>query len=176
MLGEPAICASTAIAAMNVLADSVTLIIDLRDTRGGAPGMVALICSYLFGEPTHLDDIYDREAHTTEHTSTWTYVPGKRFIDTPVFVLVSKKTFSAAEELSYDLKALKRATLIGETTGGGAHLVGPRRLDDHFFIEVPFGRFINPVTGTDWEGTGVAPDVEASAADALAEALRRARE
>jgi C-terminal processing protease CtpA/Prc len=78
--------------------------------------------------------------------------------------------------LSYDLKSLKRATLIGETTGGGAHVMAPHRIDEHFFIRVPFGRFVNPVTKTDWEGTGVEPDIKVSAANALDEALRRARE
>jgi C-terminal processing protease CtpA/Prc len=82
-------------------------------------------------------------------------------------VLTSARTFSAVEEFSYDLKSLKRATLIGETTGGGAHPMAPHRIDDHFFIRVPFGRFVNPVTKTDWEGSGVEPDVKVSAAEAL---------
>ena len=173
--GEAEICGPTAIAAMNFLAGSDALIIDLRDNHGGAPGMVALICSYLFGEPTHLDDIFDREQNTTQQSWTLPYIPGKGFTGKPVFVLISRKTFSAAEEFSYDLKSLKRATLVGETSGGGAHTVAPHRLDDHFFIEVPFGRFVNPITKTDWEGTGVEPDIEVPAADALAEALKRAR-
>jgi C-terminal processing protease CtpA/Prc len=83
--------------------------------------------------------------------------------------------FSTAELFSYDLKNLKRATLIGETTGGGAHVVAPHRLGDHFFIEVPFGGFANPITGIDWEGAGVEPDVGVAQADALDEALKRAR-
>jgi hypothetical protein len=172
---EPEVCAPTAIAAMNFLGDSDALIIDLRDNHGGRAEMVALIASYLFNEPTHLDDIYDRQKNTTEQTWTFPYFPGKRFAGKPVFVLTSRRTFSAAEEFSYDLKNLARATLIGETTGGGAHTVGPHRLDDHFFIEVPFGRFISPITKTDWEGVGVEPDIKLPAADALTEALRRAR-
>jgi C-terminal processing protease CtpA/Prc len=172
---EPEVCAPTAIAAMNFLGDSDALIIDLRDNHGGRAEMVALIASYLFDEPTHLDDIYDRQKNSTEQTWTFPYFPGKRFAGKPVFVLTSRRTFSAAEEFSYDLKNLARATLIGETTGGGAHTVGPHRLDDHFFIEVPFGRFISPITKTDWEGVGVEPDIKLPAADALTEALRRAR-
>jgi retinol-binding protein 3 len=169
------VCAPTAIAAMNFLADSDSIIIDLRDNHGGRAEMVALLASYLFDAPRHLDDICDRQRNTTEQTWTFPYVPGKRFTGKPVFVLTSGRTFSAAEEFSYDLKYLGRATLIGETTGGGAHTVGPHRLDDHFFVEVPFGRFVNPITKTDWEGTGVEPDVKVPAADALTEALKRAR-
>ena len=101
--------------------------------------------------------------------SLWTQpdVPGKKFIGKPVFVLTSAQTFSGAEEFSYDLKNLKRASLIGETTGGGAHPVWRHRIDDHFFIGVPFARAINPITKTNWEGTGVEPDVKVPAADAL---------
>jgi hypothetical protein len=176
MFAEPKFCAPTAIAAMNFLADSDALILDVRDNHGGAPPMVALICSYLFGEPTHLGDIYDRQQNTTEQSWTFPYLPGKRFMGKPVFVLTSRRTFSAAEEFSYDLKILKRATLIGETTGGGAHTVAPHRLNDHFYIMVPFGRFVNAITKTDWEGTGVEPDIKVAAADALDEALKRARD
>jgi hypothetical protein len=173
---EPSICAPTAIAAMGFIADSDALIIDLRDNHGGAPPMVALIGSYLFAGPTHLGDIYDRQNNTTEQSWTLPYLPGRKFIDKPVFILTSRKTFSAAEEFAYDLKNLRRATVIGEFTGGGAHTMAPHRLDDHFFIEVPFGRFINPITQADWEGTGVEPDIRVAAADALDEALKRARE
>jgi C-terminal processing protease CtpA/Prc len=81
--------------------------------------------------------------------------------------LTSAATFSGAEEFSYDLKNLKRATFVGETTGGGAHLVDGHRIDDHFMIFVPFARPINPISKKDWEGTGVEPDVKVKAADAL---------
>jgi hypothetical protein len=172
---EPDLCTSTAVAAMNFLADSDALIIDLRDNHGGAPRMAALISSYLFDGPTHLDDIYNRSENTTEQLWTLPNVPGKKFTGKAVYVLTSGGTFSAAEEFSYDLKSLKRAILIGETSGGGAHTVAPHRIDGHFYIRVPFGRFINPITKTDWEGTGVEPDIRVAAGDALDEALRRAR-
>jgi C-terminal processing protease CtpA/Prc len=126
--------------------------------------------------PVHLDDIDDHQENMTEQLWTIPYLPGKKFTGKPVLVLISGRTFSASEELAYDLKSLKRATLIGETTGGGAHTVAPHRIDEHFFIRVPFGRFVNPITKTDWEGTGVEPDIKVSAANALDEALRRARE
>ena len=174
-MAEPDICAMTAIAAMGFLADSDTLIIDLRDNSGGAPRMVALICSYLFDEPTHLDDIYDHTQGATEQLWTFPYLPGKKLTGKPVYVLTSSRTYSAGEELSFDLKNLKRATLVGEATGGGAHPMAPHRIDDHFFIRVPFGRFMNPANGADWEGTGVEPDVKVPREDALDEALRQAR-
>jgi hypothetical protein len=173
---EPQYCAATAMAAMNFLADSEALIVDLRENHGEAPQMSALVSSYLFDERTHLEDIYDRRQNSTEQLWTFPHLPGKKFTGKPIFVLTSSRTFSAGEQFSYDLKALKRATLIGETTGGGAHPMSPHRIADHFVIRVPFGRFINPVTKTDWEGTGVEPDIKVSAADALDIAKKLAAE
>ena len=161
--------AETVVAAMNFLANTDSLIIDLRRNGGGDPAMVALISSYLFdSEPVHLNDLYWREGDTTRQWWTLPYVPGKRYGNKKdVYVLTSKYTFSAAEEFTYNLKNLKRATIIGETTGGGAHPGGPRRINDHFMIGVPTGRAINPYSKTNWEGTGVKPDVEAPADHAL---------
>jgi len=171
----PEICGPTAIAAMNFLGESDALIVDLRQNGGGHMAMVALLSTYLFDRPTHLNDIYNRKENTTEQFWTLPYVPGKRLATQPVFVLTSANTFSGAEEFSYNLKNLKRATLIGETTGGGAHPAGLHRIDDHFSIMVPFARPINPVTKTNWEGVGVDPDVKVPAADALGEAIKRAQ-
>jgi peptidase S41-like protein len=173
---EPEQCSPTAIAAMNFLADSDALIIDLRGNSGGAPQMVALISSFLFDERTHLGDIYDRGPNTTEQQWTFPHLPGKKFTGKPLFILTAARTFSAGEQFSFSLKELKRATLIGETTGGGAHPVAPHRIDDHFFVRVPFGRFIGPVTPTNWEGTGVEPDIKVPAAEALGVATKLAAE
>ena len=171
---EPKYCTRTAIAAMNFLADSDALIIDLRDSHGGAPRMATLIASYLFDKRTHFDDIDYPTTHYVEHLWTRPNLPGKKFTGKPVFVLTASSTFSAGEEFAYDLKSLKRATVVGETTGGGAHVMAPHRIDDHFFIRIPFARFVNPITKTDWEGTGVEPDVKVSAAQALAVAEKLA--
>jgi len=103
-------------------------------------------------------------------------VPGPRLAGKPVFVLTSKHTFSGAEEFTYNLKNLKRATIIGETTGGGAHPVSGHRIDDHFMIGVPFARAVNPVSKTNWEGTGVEPDVKVPADQALDVAKKTAAE
>ncbi|MGZ3459741.1 MAG: S41 family peptidase, partial [Archangium sp.] len=158
----------TAISAMNFLANSDALIIDLRKNGGGEPSMIQLITSYFFDQPTHLDDFYIRKGNTTQQFWTLAHVTGKRMTGVPVYVLTSQRTFSAAEAFAYDLKNLKRATIVGETTGGGAHPVDARFLSDvHLLAFIPFGRAVSPITGTNWEGTGVAPDIQVPADKAL---------
>ena len=164
---DPEICAPTAIAAMNFLSNVDALIFDLRQNGGGDPKMIALLCSYLFEHQTHLNDLWTRKGDETEQFWTLPYVPGKRLPTTPVYVLTSHRTFSGAEEFTNNLKVLKRATIVGEVTGGGAHPVAGHRVDDRFTIGVPFARAINPITRTNWEGVGVEPDVKVSAEDAL---------
>jgi hypothetical protein len=158
----------TAVAAMNFLSSSDAIIIDLRQNGGGSPAMIQLISSYLFGsEPVHLNNFYWRPNDSNSQTWTLPHVYGKRSPDTPVYVLTSGRTFSAAEEFSYNLKNLNRATLIGETTGGGAHPGGSVIATNRFMVWVPTGRAINPITNTNWEGTGVSPHFEVPAEDAL---------
>ncbi|ANZ38759.1 hypothetical protein BBK82_24525 [Lentzea guizhouensis] len=160
-------------AAMNLVAHTDALIIDLRDNGGGDPHTVALICSYLFDEPVHLNDIYNRPDDTTQQFWTLPHVPGARFGGTkPVFVLTSSRTFSGAEELSYNLRQNKRATLIGETTKGGAHPGDRYRVGPHLKSSIPNGRAINPISGTNWEGVGVVPHVEVPADEAFDVAYR----
>lgn len=163
----PELATDTAAAAMNFLANTDAMIIDLRQNGGGHPEAVAFISSYLFDKRTHLNDIYERPTNRTQEFWTREDVPGKRYGDKPVYVLTSRRTFSAAEEFTYNLKNLKRATIIGETTGGGAHPVNARRLGKNFLITVPFARSINPITKTNWEGVGVKPDIETPAEKAL---------
>jgi hypothetical protein len=160
--------ADTVAAAMNFVNGTDALIIDMRSNGGGNPAMVALVCSYLFGsEPVHLNDLYWREGNRTEEFWTRKEVPGKRYLNKDVYVLTSKQTFSGAEEFTYNLKNLKRATIVGETTGGGAHPGGGFRLSEHFGMFVPTGRAISPITKTNWEGTGVTPDIRVPADQAL---------
>lgn len=160
--------ADTVAAAMNFVNGTDALIIDLRGNGGGNPRMVALICSYFFGsEPVHLNDLYWREGNRTDEFWTRKEVAGKRYLNKDVYVLTSKRTFSGAEEFTYNLKNLKRATIIGETTGGGAHPGGNFRVSEHFGMFVPTGRAISPITKTNWEGTGVTPDIAVPAEQAL---------
>ena len=160
--------ADTVASTMNFVNGTDALIIDLRGNGGGNPEMVALVCSYLFGpEPVHLNDLYWREGNRTDEFWTRKEVAGKRYLNKDVYVLTSKRTFSGAEEFAYNLKNLKRATIIGETTGGGAHPGGSQRVHEHFNVFVPTGRAINPITKTNWEGTGVTPDVDVPATQAL---------
>jgi retinol-binding protein 3 len=171
---SPEVCGPTATAAMNFLGHVDALIIDLRENGGGDPAMVAYVSSYLFDKPTHLNDLYNRKEDSTSQFWTLPYVPGPSLAGKPVYLLTSSHTFSGAEEFTYNLKMLKRATVIGETTGGGAHPVSGHRIDDHFAIGVPFARAVNPISKTNWEGTGVEPDVKTPAADALEAAAKMA--
>ena len=136
--------------------------------------MVTLIATYLFDNPTHLNDLYNRHENSTTQYWTLAWVPGERLPTQPVFVLTSRHTFSGAEEFTYDLKTQRRATIVGETTGGGAHPIDVRPVADYFMIGVPVGAAINPITKTSWEGTGVEPDVKVAADDALTTAEKLA--
>jgi hypothetical protein len=167
MFGPVDICGSKATAALATLGEVDALIFDLRHNGGGQPEMVSFVASYLFGKRTHLNDIYERKNNKTNEFWTKPDVPGTKFVTQPVFVLTSANTFSGAEEFCYDLQNTKRATIVGEVTGGGAHPVQEKRLDDHFMIGVPFARAINPVTKTDWEGKGIQPNVKVPADQAL---------
>ena len=169
-------CGPTVVAAMGFVAHTDALIFDIRQNGGGQPAMVTLIASYLFDQPTHLIDIYNRKEDTTTQNWTLSYLPGPRLTEQPVFVLTSKRTFSGAEEFAFDLKNQKRATIVGETTGGGAHPVGPHTVADYFTVGVPFAKSLDPVSKTNWEGTGVEPDVKVPADDALKTAEKLANE
>jgi retinol-binding protein 3 len=167
----------TAIAAMNFLASTNVLIVDLRQCRGGDPEMVAMICSYVFGDKrVHLNSLYWREQDITEQYWTLPYFPAKYFGDKPVYVLISKDTFSGGEEFAYNLKTRQRAILVGETTGGGAHPGSPYQVHPHFDVFIPNGRPINPITGTNWEGSGVTPDIPTPQVQALIVAYSMALE
>jgi hypothetical protein len=162
-------------AAMELVAGTYALIIDLRHNGGGSPEGVVFWCSYLFGEePTHLNDIYRADTGETRQFWALPYVPGARYVDRPAYVLTSGHTFSGGEDFGYTLQALGRAEVIGETTGGGAHPTRPFPISAAVHIAIPFARSVNPVTGTNWQGTGVVPDVPAAAAQAYDVAYARA--
>lgn len=166
---DPQLGVETIAAAMSFVANTDALIIDLRQNGGGDPEMLPLISSYLFGDkPVHLNDLYYREINKTVEYRTKPNVAGKKYgADKPVYILTSNYTFSGAEAFAYDLKNLKRAVIIGETTRGGANPGETIRLTENFGVFVPTGRAINPITKTNWEGTGVTPDVAVPKEQAL---------
>lgn len=162
---------------MTTVAETRALIVDVRQNGGGSPQAVALYSSYLVGEePVHLNSLYFRPADRTDHFYTQRSVRGRRFgPDKPGFVLTTQRTFSAAQEFTYSLQSLKRAKIVGETTGGGAHPGGVQLVTRNFGVFVPSRRAINPITKTNWEGTGVRPDIPSPADSALAAALKAVR-
>ncbi len=168
---DTSVCGSALKAAMATLNRADALIFDLRDNTGGFPDSVSLVASYLFDHPEYM--FGPRGAPTVD---SWTRSPvaGNELADKPVYVLTSTSTWSGAEQFSYDLKMLKRATLVGETTRGGAHAGVFHRIDDHFGIGIPEEKPINPFGKADWEGVGVQPDVKVKSADALETAVKLA--
>ncbi|MBV7266746.1 S41 family peptidase [Erythrobacter ani] len=163
-------------AAMTTVAQGDALIIDLRKNGGGAD-TVLLVMAYLVAPGSPFLSTYDRPSDRWTHQSIPAWVPGRRFgEDKPIYVLTSGRTFSAAEALAYSLQAMGRATIVGETTGGGAHPFEYRRVSAHFALDLPEGKSEHPLTGTNWQGVGVRPDVEVPEAQALAKAQALARE
>lgn len=164
-------CETTARAEMNRLNDAAAIIVDLRENRGGDPDMVMLLAAYWFDHPEYM---YNPRENTTQKSWTRSPVPGNKLADKPAYILTSGFTFSAAEHFSYDLKMLKRATLVGETTGGGAHSGVFHRIDEHFGMGIPEVKPINPFSKSDWAVVGIDPDVKVKAADALETAIQLA--
>jgi len=173
---SPEVCGGIAAAAMSLVADCDALILDLRDNLGGNPAMVAFMSSYFFAQPVHLSDIYERERHETFESWTLPFVPGPKFVGKPVFILTSPRTFSGAEEFAYDLQMLRRAVIVGETSGGGAHPALSIRIGGRFEIAVPVASYINPVSGSNWEGSGVGPDIRVREELSIQAAYRAALE
>jgi hypothetical protein len=171
----------TATAAMNFLANTDALIIDLRENGGGSPSLIQFLTAYFLDETTHLNSFHTRQGDSVHQFWSLPYVPGPRMVDTDLYVLTSGYTFSGAEEFTYNLKNLERATIVGETTGGGAHpitfAVWPSL---NAGMRVPYARAVNPITGTNWEGTGIEPHIAVPQEQALdrayLEALTKLRE
>jgi C-terminal processing protease CtpA/Prc len=161
---DVSICGQQVMAALAAINRSKAVIFDLRDNRGGDPEMTFMIAAYLFDHPEYWFN--PREATTV---ASWTHSPveGNRLADKPVYVLTSARTWSGAEQFSFDLKMLKRATIVGETTGGGAHAGVFYRIDDHFGMGIPVVKAINPFAKNDWAEVGVEPDVKVAADQAL---------
>lgn len=158
----------TAVAVMKFVAGTEALIIDLRGNDGGQPGMITFLASYFFSsEPVQLSGLFQRKTNTIQQYWTMPYVPGERYVGKEIYILTSKRTFSGGEAFAYDLKNLKRATIVGETTEGAANPRDVYRINEHFWMGIPNASPVNPITQTNWEGTGVKPDVDVSAGLAL---------
>lgn len=162
--------------AMASLAGSRALIVDVRRNGGGSPRSVAYLVSYLIAPGQPINTIVSRTANTNDYTreSFASEATPASFARVPIYVLTSKDTFSGGEEFAYDVQAFKRGTLIGEVTGGGANPVDMADLGHGMAVMIPIGRAENAVTGTNWEGRGVKPDIVVPAADALRMALTKA--
>lgn len=161
---------------MTLLSGTDAMIIDLRKNGGGDPSMVQYLCSFFFKDRVHLNSLYWRQGDRTDEFWTLEKVGAKKMPEVPLFVLTSNYTFSGAEEFSYNMQTQKRATLVGETTGGGANPGGTMPINEKLIVFIPSGKAINPITGTNWEGVGVVPEVKVDAEEALDKAISLATE
>ncbi|MBI5836196.1 MAG: S41 family peptidase [Candidatus Eisenbacteria bacterium] len=163
---------ATAVAAMNFLANSDAVIIDVRRNGGGDPDLLQTVLTYFVapGERLHINDFYQREGDRTVQFWSAAQVPGPRLNGRPLYVLTSGNTGSCAEEFAYDVQTHKLGKLYGATTAGAANPGGFFRLSEHLAAFIATGRAVNPITKTNWEGVGVKPDVDVPPADALREA------
>jgi len=174
---DPKYSSETLAASMNFLKNTEAIIIDLRQNDGGHPEMVQLLASYFFSSVrVHLANHFNRPRNELSESWTQAHVAGVLKPGVDLYILTSNKTFSAAEALSYELQQLKRATIVGEKTAGGAHLTGSVIATDKFYVRIPQGRTTSPITNSDWEGVGVTPDIKVSADDALNAAQSKALE
>jgi C-terminal processing protease CtpA/Prc len=160
---------------MRIVAGAEAIIIDLRDNGGGGGRSLPWLMSYFFGpQPVPFTGIYYRETNDIEASWSFTELPGKRLPGVELYILTSARTFSAAEDFSYSLQALKRAVIVGERTKGGAHPVEVIIIKGDILTQVAIGNSVSPITGSNWEGTGVIPDIETASESALDVAYARA--
>lgn len=145
---------------MKLMANSDAVIIDLSKNGGGDPEMVQYLCSYFFDKKVHLNSLYFRRGDRTIDFYTLDDIGGEKRPEIPLFVMVSNRTFSGAEEFSYNMQTQKRATLVGQTTGGGANPGGTMGINQNLSVFIPGGMAINPITKTNWEGVGVIPEIK----------------
>jgi C-terminal processing protease CtpA/Prc len=162
---EPGTTGEVIAAAMDFLSRTDAMIIDLRYNKGGYGETGALLASYFLLETTELSEAKSKDGVKQKWSST--FVPGAKYLDKPVYVLMSKTTFSAAESFAYDLQALKRVTVVGEVSRGGANPSVQVLLSDRFGAIIPWAVTRNPITNTNWDGKGVTPDIPASSDQAL---------
>jgi len=161
---------------MKLMSNADAVIIDLSNNGGGSPKMVQYLCSYFFDEVLHLNSLHYRQDNRVDEFWTLEEVDGKKMADVPLFVITAEYTFSGAEEFSYNMQTQQRATLVGQTSGGGANPGGSRRINDKLSVFIPTGRAENPITKTSWEGVGVIPEVPCEVGESLDKAHALAKE
>lgn len=154
-------------AALTFLKNTDALIIDLRENTGGNPLMVSQIESYFFNSKTEMNGLISRLTNDTIRLFADPAKTDSLYLPMPVYILTSKHTFSGAEDFCYGMQTTKRATIVGEVTGGGAHPQKPFAINQGFILYIPFARSLNPITKTDWELTGIIPDEKTPASQAL---------
>jgi C-terminal processing protease CtpA/Prc len=174
-LADPARCAPKATDVLRSVGGAKAVFFDLRDALGGNAGMAMLLYAQLFDSPARVSAVQWRDAAQAQELRWPERIDGLQLTDASVYVLTSAQTFSGAEAFAYDLQALQRATIVGETTKGGAHVPEVEQIDERFVLYLPRARAVNPITGTNWEGIGVHPDVAVPAGEALPTAMRLAR-
>ena len=160
---DPQYAGEIAASAVNFISNCEAIIIDLRYNHGGEEKMVRYLASYFFAEPTLLNIRYFTKQDSIVQSWTDSYIPGKKLTDKDIYILTSSNTASGAEAFTYILKNYNKATVIGENTSGAAHWA------DYYYystlnleIKLPVARPINPITKTDWERTGIRPDINIS--------------
>ncbi len=186
---KPDLCDEYVISTMNCISSAKAVIFDLRNNGGGSPLLVQLILSYLLEPKTHYNSVFNRIKNTISEYRTYQINTGfeseggigsdnkesklngkinsTELTKAPVYVLTAKRTFSAAEEFAYDIQSIKRGKIVGNSTGGGAHQMNGFGVYGRIGMLIPYTKPINPFTGTDWEGTGVKPDIEVNVNEAL---------
>lgn len=157
-----------ATAAMSFLNNTNAIIIDLRTNGGGVPSMMQLLSSYFTGaKPILLSNFYERKTNSKTQLYTFETIDGKRMTNKPLYILTSKKTFSAAEAFTYTLKHLGKAVVVGEITKGGANRTKTINLNNNFSISIPYIKSIHPVTKSNWEVVGIQPTIKTSEKEAF---------
>jgi C-terminal processing protease CtpA/Prc len=158
-------------AAFALLRGARGVVLDLRRNGGGDPGTVTLVLDWLLGgEPTHVSDVIYKD-RTRQWWTTGRLADLAAPAQTPVTVLVSERTFSSGEALAYHLQSQRRARIVGQRTPGAADHITPVRLSGHVRALLPEARVRDAVTKTNWEGTGVVPDLPCAPAEALNAAI-----
>jgi hypothetical protein len=173
-LVEPELSRPAYEAALASVAEASALVFDLRQCVGGDPKTVALVCSHLVDGRAPLSSISPRSEPEEAFWADPAPYPRRFGGEKPVFFVTATFTFSGAEMLAYDLQALKRAVVVGAVTGGGANPCAFHWPSPHFSVLMPEARAVNPITGTNWEGRGVIPDVSCQESDALRRAIELA--